>query len=211
MNNETSWVLIQYLKKQFPGFWKMGLISLYLILKSLNTLKFRNSALKKLQLLLLWLLWLVMQMKDTTLIHWYFESPFQCLNEEFYLQTQAGDLKYCRRHSAVNTARGIKNPGHNEVLSTQPFYKVYKHARATLTPENTSRRRCLQMALPLSGGSSRSMARSRSKSQHSRGWPFPSMKNNITQYIVTIPKINTDRMHLKFNFVNVHVHPGNEI
>lgn len=58
-------MLVQCLKRTSSRLLKMGLISLYLILKSLEKLKFRNKALKKSHdhFFLLWLMWLVMQVK----------------------------------------------------------------------------------------------------------------------------------------------------
>lgn len=52
-------------------------------------------------------------------------------------------------------------------------------------------------------------------SECSRGWSFLSIKmylfGNIIRCISTIPKINVNKTHSEFNFVNVHIHLGNEI
>lgn len=63
-------MLVQCLKRTRSRLLKMGLISLYLILKSLEKLKFRNKALKKSHdhFFLLWLMWLVMQVKGTMIV-----------------------------------------------------------------------------------------------------------------------------------------------
>lgn len=113
----------------------------------------------KLQSLRLWLMWLVMQVKGTTFIKRLLKVFLGCSNGKFYLQMQVGGLKWPHFSLLVNTARGIKNPGYNEVLSTGPFCEIYKRALAPWFQKKASRRKCLQVALPFSGKSSRRLGR----------------------------------------------------
>lgn len=87
---------------------------------------------------------------------------------EFYLQTQAGGLKRSNLSLLVDTARGIKNPGYNEVLSTGRVLSVTCIAcTSSLDSEKARKRKCLQMALPFSNNSSRRLGRvERGKQAH---------------------------------------------
>lgn len=162
-NLKISWMLVQCLERQVPGFWKRGLISLYLILKSLEKFSLETKESFK-----------------TTITEIMVDVVSNAREgHNFYKQISLTVLKNVKNVWMENFLyklrleawsgpsflcwsilhKGLKIPGTTMFWAQGPFGEMYKCALAPWTQEKARRRKCLQMALPFSDKSSRRLRR----------------------------------------------------